>query len=77
MLSSESLLLALNSGCLNSHACASQSQTDRVQPHHTNPWSIWRLPILLVIVPHFVKVVLVELSDETGEIAVLEVFREY
>lgn len=40
----------------------------------TYPSAVWRLPILLVIVPHFVEVVLVELPNETSEVAVLEVF---
>lgn len=29
---------------------------------------------LLIVVPHFVKIVFVELAHETGEIAVLEMF---
>jgi len=37
--------------------------------------TVWRLAAFL-IVPHFVKVVLVQLSDETGEIAVFEVLGE-
>jgi hypothetical protein len=41
----------------------------------TNPSAVWRLPVLLVIVPHFVEVVLVELPHETSEVAMLEVFR--
>ena len=40
----------------------------------TYPSAVWRLPVFLVIVPHFVEVVLVELPNETSEVAVLEVF---
>lgn len=36
--------------------------------------TVWRLSILFIIVPHFVEVVLVQLSYETREITVLEVF---
>ena len=34
--------------------------------------SIWRVSAVLVIVSHFVEVILVELADETREVAVLE-----
>lgn len=39
----------------------------------SNARAILRLTILLIIVSHFVKVVLVQLANETGEVAVLEV----
>lgn len=37
---------------------------------------IWRIAVV-VVVPHFVEVVFIQLSYETGEVAVLEVFRQY
>jgi len=43
----------------------------------TYPRPVWRLPIVFVVVPHFVEIILVQLSDETGKVAVLEVLGEY
>lgn len=40
----------------------------------TYPSAIRRLPVFLIVVPHFVEVVLVQLADEASEVAVLEVF---
>lgn len=42
----------------------------------TNIRAIRRLSCFLIILAHFVKVVLVELADETGKVAVFEVFWE-
>ena len=77
MLSSESLLLALNSGCLN-------SQAYRNQHGCFVPWqdlhlitytrTIWRLSAVLVVVSHLVKIIFIELSDEACKVAVFEVF---
>lgn len=39
--------------------------------------SIRRLPVLFIVVSHFVKVILVQLAHETREIAVLEVLGQY
>ena len=36
--------------------------------------AIRRMTALLIVVPNLVEVILVELTDETGEVAVLEVF---
>jgi hypothetical protein len=38
---------------------------------------IRRLAIFFVVVPDFVEIVLVQLADKAGEIAVFEVLREY
>ncbi len=43
----------------------------------TNPWPIGRLSVLLVVVPYFVEIVFVELSNEAGKIAMLEMLRKY
>jgi hypothetical protein len=40
----------------------------------TYPSAIWRLTIILIIMPHFMEIVFVQLSNETREVAVLEVF---
>ena len=75
MLSRESLLFALNSGCLNSQAC--QESTFAFAPPELVTYacaiSCWTIP--LVILPDFVEVVLVQLSDETRKVGMLEVFR--
>lgn len=75
MLSSESLLFALNSGCLNSQACAGRGQQIWAKPEagttHIRP--VWRLPGFLIVLANFVEIVLVELANKTGKIAVLEV----
>lgn len=42
----------------------------------TYAWAVRRLPRLLIVMPHFVEVVLVQLANKTGEVAVLEMFRE-
>jgi hypothetical protein len=39
----------------------------------TYPRSIWRLPVLLIVVPHFVEVVFVKLTDKAGKVAVFKV----
>ena len=36
--------------------------------------AVWRLAVFLVIVADFVKIILVELANETGEVAVFEMF---
>ena len=38
----------------------------------TYPGPIRRLAVLFIVVPHFVEVVLVQLSDETRKVAVFE-----
>ena len=45
-------------------------------PYESYTRAIRRLAGLLIIVTHFVEIVFVELSDEAGEIAVLEVLGE-
>jgi hypothetical protein len=81
MLSRLSFLSALNSGCRNSHACHANCQhaplLPRGHPMGTTTYisSIWRLAALLVM-PDFVEIVLVQLTDETRKVAVLEVFWE-
>ena len=42
----------------------------------TNIRPVRRLPCFFIVLAHFVKIVLVELADETGEVAVFEVFGE-
>lgn len=42
----------------------------------TYPCTVWRCTPLLIVVSHFVEVILVELANKTGEVAVLEVFRQ-
>lgn len=76
MLSNESLLLALNSGCLNSQAFLVSRCNLSWGVKVTNIWPVRRLPCFLIILAHFVKVVFVELADETGKVAVFEVFWE-
>src|SRR5690242_7347668 len=77
MLSSASLLFILKSGCLNSHACKLLAQEPvKSLLRITNARAVLRLTILLVVVSHFVEIVLVELANETGEVAVLEVLRQ-
>ncbi len=44
---------------------------------YTNARAVLRLTILLVVVSHFVEVVLVKLTNETGEVTVLKVLRKY
>jgi hypothetical protein len=39
----------------------------------TYPGTVWRLSVFLIVVPHFVEIVLVELSDKTRKVAVLKV----
>lgn len=40
------------------------------------PRTIGRLPILFIVVAHFVEIVFVELAHKTGKVAVLEVLGE-
>ena len=42
----------------------------------THSWAVRRLAVVLIVVPHFVEIVLVQLPDEAGKVAVLEVLRE-
>lgn len=42
----------------------------------THSGTVGRCSILLVVMPHFVEVVLVQLSDKAREVAVFEVLRE-
>lgn len=75
MLSRASLLFILKSGCLNSHACAVYQtfcDYDWVQEPCTYARAVRRLAVFLIVVPDLVKVVLVQLTDETGEVAMLE-----
>ena len=77
MLSSESLLLALNSGCLNSQACAeSDTKANPASKGPAYPRSVRRLATFLVVVPYFVEVILIQLSHKAGKVAMLEVFRK-
>ena len=77
MLSRESLLLALNSGCLNSQAWKNgQSMKDSHWRPFTHAWTIWRVPALLIVVSHFMEVILVQLANKTCEVAVFEMFRK-
>ena len=76
MLSSESLLLALNSGCLNSHAYSESASKTKSKCSIAYTSAIRRLATLLIVVPHFVKIIFVQLADKAGEVAVLEVFRQ-
>jgi hypothetical protein len=77
MLSRESFLFAWNSGCLNSHACSRVSLTVyRRGGTRTHVGAIWGGTVILIVLSDLVKVIFVELSDETGKVAVLEVFRE-
>ena len=43
----------------------------------TYTYTVGRVAGFFVVVPHFVEIVFVELANEAGEIAVLEVFRKY
>jgi hypothetical protein len=88
MLSSASLLFILKSGCLNSQACVAVSSWlhQRRAPwlvgrralgitkkgRQAYPGTVWRLAILFVVVSNFVEVVLVQLTNEAGKVAVLE-----
>ena len=78
MLSSESLLFALKSGCLNSHAYQASAKEQQVEgpPLLTHPNTVRRMPALFGVLSDLVEVIFVELSDETGKIAVFEVFRQ-
>lgn len=76
MLSNESLLLALNSGCLNSQAFLVSRCNQSWGVEVTNIRPVRRLPCFFIVLAHFVEVVLVELADETGKVAVFEVFGE-
>jgi hypothetical protein len=42
----------------------------------THIGTIWRRTIVLVILSDFVKIIFVQLPDETRKVAVLEMFRE-
>lgn len=80
ILSSASLLFALKSGCLNSHACSHRQYPIAfvmvMQNALTYTRAVRRSAVLLIIMPHFVEVVFVQLSHETGKVAVLEVLWE-
>ena len=77
MLSRASLLFALNSGCLNSHAYICSATVLLWTPLRcTHSGTVGRCSILLVVMPHFVEVVLVQLPDKAREVAVFEVLRE-
>lgn len=39
-------------------------------------WPVLRWSAIFIVLPDLVEVVLVELTDEAGKVAVLEVFRE-
>ena len=54
-----------------------KSAEDKPQrKRYTHACSVRRLSILFIVVSDFVEVVLVELANEAGKIAMLEVFRE-
>lgn len=77
ILSSESLLFAWNSGCLNSHAYhlsvfPLQSLVKRWVRTYTRPVRVH--PIILIILSDLVEIVLVQLADKGGEVAVFKVF---
>lgn len=85
MLSRESLLLAWNSGCLNSHACefvitslrirhGGKKRDDRFG-RRTYTRSVGIDTIILVILANLVEIVFIQLPNERCEIAVFEVFR--
>lgn len=80
MLSNESLLFALNSGCLNSHAwihmILSASPVISTLMAATYTGTVWRMSTLLIVVSHFVKVVFIQLPDEARKVTVLEMFRK-
>lgn len=38
------------------------------------PRTVWRCAAFFVVMPYFVKVILVQLPHKTGKVAVLEVF---
>ena len=70
-------MLALNSGCLNSQAYAeSDTKANPAGKGATYPGSVRRLAALLVVVPYFVEVILIQLSHKAGKVAMLEVFRK-
>ena len=77
MLSKESLLLALNFGCLNSHAYVDQLSQHKCMDHHrTNTCSIGRMTAFFIVMSDLVEVIFVELANETSKIAVFEVLWE-
>ena len=43
----------------------------------TYSWDIWRCSIFFIVMSHFVKVIFIQLSHETGKVAMLEMFGEY
>jgi hypothetical protein len=45
-----------------------------VQGAVTYPGAVWRMPTLFVVVPHFMEVIFVQLSDKARKVAVFEVF---
>ena len=77
MLSKESLLLALNFGCLNSQAYICQlSQNLLTGPHRTDACSIRRMAAFFIVMSDLMEVIFVKLTNETSEIAVFEVLWE-
>jgi hypothetical protein len=46
----------------------------RKKARQAYPRTVWRLAILFVVVSNFVEVVLVQLTNEAGKVAVLEMF---
>jgi hypothetical protein len=44
----------------------------RKKARQAYPGTVWRLAILFVVVSNFVEVVLVQLTNEAGKVAVLE-----
>ena len=75
ILSKESLLFALNSGCLNSQAWDQSAAKDTSSfQQSTYTGAVRRLSALFIVVSHLVEVVFVELAHEAGEVAMLEVF---
>jgi len=49
---------------------------DDANRHSTHTLTIWGLSTLLIVMPNLVEIILVELANEAGEVAVFEVLWE-
>jgi hypothetical protein len=48
-----------------------------IEKYKTYTWPVRRLSVFFIIVTDFVEIVLVQLADETGKVAMFEVFGKY
>ena len=54
--------------------CSAESSVRKRRVAHAS--AVWRLTSFFIVVPNFMEIILVQLSDEARKIAMLEMFRE-